>query len=257
MLTLDNLSLTLGGRTLLDDVSLDCPAGSLTALIGPNGAGKSTLLGLMAGDRAPSRGKVRLDGRPIEAYGIRALAARRAVMPQDSVLRFAYRVEEVVRMGRALRDLPPEDDDRRIGEAMADVEITDLAGRDAMTLSGGEQARTTFARVRVQETPLLLLDEPTAALDLRHQERLLRLAAGWAAQGHCVVAVMHDLNLAAAHADRLALLDQGRLVAHGTPWEVLERRQLEHVYRQPVCVMSHPDRHCPVVVTTAPTQEFT
>nr|WP_223287528.1 ATP-binding cassette domain-containing protein [Halomonas elongata] len=155
--------------------------------------------------------------------------------------------------GCALRNLPPDDDERAIAAAMHDVEITPLARRNAMTLSGGEQARTTFARVRVQQTPILLLDEPTAALDLRYQERLLRLAADWASQGHCVVAVMHDLNLAAAHADRLALLDQGRLVAHGTPWKVLERCQLERVYRQSVCVMSHPDRHCPVVVTTTPT----
>lgn len=253
MLSIHHASLTLDGRRLLDDVSLDCPAGSLTALIGPNGAGKSTLLGLMAGDRSPSDGYVAINECPVATYSVRELAAWRAVMPQDSVLRFAYRVEEVVRMGRALRDLPPDDDARAIGAAMRDVEIEALAQRNAMTLSGGEQARTTFARVRVQQTPILLLDEPTAALDLRHQERLLQRAADWAAQGHCVVAVMHDLNLAAAHADRLALLDQGRLIAHGRPWDVLRSDQIEAVYRQPVCVMRHPERDCPVVVTTTPT----
>ncbi|GED21506.1 heme ABC transporter ATP-binding protein [Halomonas halmophila] len=251
MLSIQDASLTIDGRRLIDAVSLNCPAGSLTALIGPNGAGKSTLLSLMAGDRPPSDGQLTINERPLESYSVRELAAWRAVMPQDSVLRFAYRVEEVVRMGRALRDLPVEDDERAIGAAMQDVEIESLAQRNAMTLSGGEQARTTFARVRVQQTPILLLDEPTAALDLRYQERLLQRAAEWAADGHCVVAVMHDLNLAAAHADRLALLDRGRLVAHGSPWEVLSRHQLEAVYRQPVCIMRHPDRDCPVVVTTA------
>ncbi|MFP5300752.1 heme ABC transporter ATP-binding protein [Cobetia sp. SIMBA_158] len=250
MLNLHQVSLTHNGAQLLEDITLACPAGSLTALIGPNGAGKSTLLGLMAGDRLPSQGELRLEGRSIAEYSVRDLAARRAVMPQDNVLRFAYRVDEVVAMGRALRDLPPNEDDACIAKAMADVEILHLASRDAMTLSGGEQARTTFARVRVQEASLLLLDEPTAALDLRHQERLLQLAAQWASRGHCVVAVMHDLNLAAAHADRLVLLDQGRLVAQGTPWQVLEQQRLSRVYRQPVCVMSHPHRHCPVVVTT-------
>jgi len=250
MLRLERISLSLGGQRLLDDVSLHCPRGTLTALIGPNGAGKSTLLGVMAGDHAPTHGRVQLAGRPLGDYGIRELAGQRAVMPQDSVLRFAYRVVDVVAMGRAMRDLPPDEDDTCITQAMQDMEIASLATRNAQTLSGGEQARTTFARVRVQATPLLLLDEPTAALDLRHQERLLRLAAEWAAQGHCVVAVMHDLNLAAAHADRLVLLDRGQVVAQGRPWDVLDASRLERVYRQPVCVLPHPQRGCPIVVTT-------
>ncbi|MQM38740.1 Hemin import ATP-binding protein HmuV [wastewater metagenome] len=250
MLEIEDVSLRIDDRELLRDVSLACPGGSLTALIGPNGAGKSTLLGLMAGDRAPTGGAVRLAGRPLAEYGVRELAGLRAVMPQDSVLRFAYRVDDVVRMGRALRDLPPEEDEASVHTAMAEVEIAPLAARNALTLSGGEQARTTFARVRVQSTPVLLLDEPTAALDLRHQERLLSLAADWAAAGHCVVAVMHDLNLAAAHADHLVLLDHGRVAAQGTPWDVLRAGQLRRVYRQPVCVLPHPERDCPVVVTT-------
>ncbi|PTY38477.1 hemin ABC transporter ATP-binding protein [Saccharospirillum sp. MSK14-1] len=249
MLRLEQVSLDIDGRRLLDNVSLDCPAGSVTALIGPNGAGKSTLLSLMAGDRVPSAGRVLLDDVEPTRLSARELAARRAVMPQDSMLHFAYRVRDVVHMGHALRDLPPDEDEQRVADAMAQVEITDLADRNAMTLSGGEQARTTFARIRVQQTPIVLLDEPTAALDLRHQEQLLQRSAAWARQGHCVVAVMHDLNLAAAHADRLALLENGRLVAEGTPWEVLESQRLETVYRQRVAVMTHPERGCPVVVT--------
>lgn len=250
MLRVDDVSLQIDGRCLLRDITLECPRGSLTALIGPNGAGKSTLLGLMAGDRAPSGGTVQLAEQPIAAHSVRELAALRAVMPQDSVLRFGYRVDDVVRMGRALRDLPPETDDASVRTAMDEVEIRPLAPRNAMTLSGGEQARTTFARIRVQFTPVLLLDEPTAALDLRHQERVMSLAAARAREGHCVVAVMHDLNLAAAHADRLALLDEGRLVDAGPPWQVLDEEQLRRVYRQPVRILPHPERACPVVVTT-------
>lgn len=249
MLLLDDVTLTIAGKNLVEKVSLSCCEGSLTALIGPNGAGKSTLLGLMAGDLAPTTGRITIDQSDPSTLSARALAAKRAVMPQDSLLHFAYRVRDVVNMGHAMRNLPPEQDQLRVDRAMSQVEITGLADRDATTLSGGEQARTTFARVRVQETPVVLLDEPTAALDLRHQEQLLRLSGQWARQGHCVVAVMHDLNLAAAHADRLALLDKGRLVAVGTPWEVLEKQRLESVYRQRVAVMSHPDRGCPVVVT--------
>ena len=249
MLTLDDVTLRIGKRALVDGVSLDCPPGTLTALIGPNGAGKSTLLGLMAGDRAPTSGHVAIEGRAPTELTAWELAARRAVMPQDSLLHFAYRVRDVVNMGHAMRDLPPDGDERRVDRAMREVEITELAQRDATTLSGGEQARTTFARIRVQETPVVLLDEPTATLDLRHQEQILRLSAEWARQGHCVVAVMHDLNLAAAHADRLALLDAGRLAAVGAPWEVLDKERLESVYRQRVAVMPHPDRPCPVVVT--------
>lgn len=254
MLELRNITLNIGPKTLLDDVSLSCPKGSVTALIGPNGAGKSTLLGVMAGDHSPSQGSVWLNGQPLNSYTIRDLAAERAVMPQDSVLRFGYCVEDVVRMGRAMRDLPPEQDSSHVEAAMRRVEIWPLRERNAMTLSGGEQARTTFARVQVQETPILLLDEPTAALDLRHQERLMQLASSWASQGHCVVAVMHDLNLAAAHADHLALLQDGQLVASGTPWEVLNQPLIERVYQQDVCVLSHPVRGCPVVVTSSAIQ---
>ncbi|MEL7614819.1 heme ABC transporter ATP-binding protein [Vreelandella titanicae] len=250
MLELHNVSLNIGSKTLLDDVSLTCQKGSVTALIGPNGAGKSTLLGVMAGDHSPSQGDVWLNGQPLTSYSIRDLAAERAVMPQDSVLRFGYCVEDVVRMGRAMRDLPPEQDESRVEAAMQRVEIWALRQRNAMTLSGGEQARTTFARVQVQETPILLLDEPTAALDLRHQERLMQLATQCASQGHCVVAVMHDLNLAAAHADQLALLDAGKLIATGSPWGVLNQKLLENIYQQDVCVLTHPVRDCPVVLTS-------
>lgn len=249
-LVLENVSLMRGGRRVLNDVTLHCARGSVTALIGPNGAGKSTLLELMAGDSAPDTGNVRLNSRPVMDYRVRELAAERAVMPQDSVLRFAYRVDEVVRMGRSLRDLPPDEDASAVAAVMREAEVDHLAARDAMTLSGGEQARTTFARALTQETSVLLLDEPTAALDLRHQERVLTTAASLARRGHCVVVVLHDLNLAAAHADSLVLLADGAVVEQGPPWRVLEAEQLSRVYRQAVCVLRHPQRDCPIVVTT-------
>lgn len=249
MIALDNVTLRRDGRALVDQVSLACAPGSVTALIGPNGAGKSTLLALMAGDMPADAGTVSLAGRPIDSYRVAELAALRAVLPQDSVLRFGYRVDEVVRMGRTLRDLSPAEDDAAIARVLEEIEITELAARDATTLSGGEQARTTFARVRAQATPVLLLDEPTAALDLRYQERLLIVARRLAAEGQTVVVVLHDLNLAAAHADTLALLDGGRLIDHGPPWQVLDAAHIGRVYRQPVSVLPHPERGCPIVVT--------
>ncbi|MDH4572335.1 heme ABC transporter ATP-binding protein [Salinicola acroporae] len=248
-LELSGVSFALGGRKLLDDIDLRCEYGSVTALIGPNGAGKSTLLALMAGDQPAKSGTLSLAGQPIESLSVRELASHRAVMPQDSVLRFAYLVEEVVGMGRQLHVSDPGLDGPVIAQAMRVAEIAHLASRDAMTLSGGEQARTTFARILTQQTSILLLDEPTAALDLRHQERLLQSAANLARRGCCVVVVLHDLNLAAAHADYLVLLADGRVILQGSPWEVLDAERLGVVYRQPVSVLAHPQRGCPIVVT--------
>lgn len=255
MLEVNNVSLRLGERTVLNDVSLTCTKGSVTALIGPNGAGKSTLLDVMAGDHALPAGEVRIAGRSMADMSLRELAAWRAVMPQDNVLRYAYKVTEVVAMGRALRDLPPDRDEVAVNRAMHIAEVEHLALRDGTSLSGGEQARATFARVLAQETPVLLLDEPTAALDLRHQERVLLHAGRLAREGCSVVVVLHDLNLASAHADRLVLLDCGQIVHQGPPAEVLEADLLSRVYQQAVCVVQHPQRGCPVVLTTTEIKE--
>ena len=249
MIEARSVTVRVGRRTLLDAVDLSCAPGSLTALVGPNGAGKSTLLSVVAGDRTPEAGTVLLCGRPVPGYSVRELAQVRSVFPQGSVIRFGYSVAEVVAMGRAFRDLPPGEDEGTIGRAMRETEIEAMASRNAQTLSGGEQARTTFARVAVQETPVVLLDEPTAALDLRHQERVLDLARRRARAGACVVAVLHDLNLAGAYADQVVLLSNGRVAVTGSPREVFQREQLEAVYRQSVRILEHPTRDCPVVVT--------
>jgi iron complex transport system ATP-binding protein len=241
---------TVGGRNLLDDVSTTCGQGSLTALVGPNGAGKSTLLAVIAGDRRAEGGTVRLAGKEVTRHSVRELAQVRSVFPQGSVIRFGYTVEEVVAMGRAFRDLPPDGDDEAVLEAMVSSEVEHMAFRNAQTLSGGEQARTTFARVVVQATPIVLLDEPTAALDLRHQERVLTRAKEMARAGATVVAVLHDLNLAAAYADKVVLLEDGKVAADGSPWDVLTQDLIERVYRQDVRILEHPVRGCPVVLTT-------
>jgi iron complex transport system ATP-binding protein len=250
MIEISNVTVTIGANNLLDDVSAICAAGSLTALVGPNGAGKSTLLSVIAGDRPSQKGTIRLLGKEVGRHSVRELAQIRSVFPQGSVIRFGYRVEEVVAMGRAFRDLPPDGDDEAVLDAMISSEIEHMAFRNAQTLSGGEQARTTFARVAVQATPIVLLDEPAAALDLRHQERVLKEAKAMAQAGATVVAVLHDLNLAAAYADKVVLLQDGRVAADGSPWDVLTQDLIERVYRQDVRILEHPVRGCPVVLTT-------
>lgn len=250
MIDVRNVTVTVEGRNLLDSVSVTCRRGSLTALVGPNGAGKSTLLAVIAGDRKSASGTVRLLGKDLGRHSVRELAQIRSVFPQGSVIRFGYTVEEVIGMGRAFRDLPPDEDEQVVIEAMMSSEVEHIAFRNAQTLSGGEQARTTFARVVVQSTPIVLLDEPTAALDLRHQEHVLTKAKDMARAGATVVAVLHDLNLAAAYADNVVLLSDGKIVADGGAWDVLRQDLIERVYRQEVRILEHPVRGCPVILTT-------
>jgi len=189
-LHLDHISLAIGGHWLLREINLSFQPGTLTALLGPNGAGKSTLLGIAAGDLRPSQGDVRLQGIPIGQWRAKALARERAVMPQDHSVRFAFSVREVVAMGRLPHPPKPERDAHIIEHALTAADITHLAERDVQTLSGGESARTAFARVLTQTTPLLMLDEPTAALDMQHQESTLRRLRDLRDQGACVIVAL-------------------------------------------------------------------
>lgn len=247
-LVVERASLVLDGNTILDGLDLRFAPGSLTALVGPNGAGKSSLLSLLAGDRAPTTGRVLLDGLPVRDWKVRELARRRAVMPQDHSVRFGFGVREVVAMGRLPHPADPDADARIVEQALATADVQALAERNVQTLSGGEAARTAFARVLAQDTPLVLLDEPTAALDLHHQVTVLRKARALADEGACVITVLHDLNLASAYSDRIVVLDGGRVAADGSPREVLTPELIVRVYRQPVQVIEHPTRAIPLVV---------
>ncbi|MGN9762142.1 heme ABC transporter ATP-binding protein [Streptomyces sp. SD31] len=237
----ESLHVRLGVREVLTGVSLTVRAGEVLALVGPNGAGKSTLLSALAADLPAAEGVVRIHGRPASDWSAPELALRRAVLPQSAALSFPFTVEEVVRMGRApWASLGREDDDAAVAEAMAATEVAAFAVRSFSALSGGERARVALARVLAQRAPLLLLDEPTAALDLKHQELVLRLCRERARAGDAVVVVLHDLGLAAAYAHRVAVLRGGRVAADGAPGEVFSERLLSEVYDQPVEVLSHP-----------------
>jgi iron complex transport system ATP-binding protein len=237
------VSYSVGAAVLVRDVDLDAAAGEVLTVVGQNGAGKSTLLGLLSGELTPTSGEVCIDGRPLGDYAIPELATRRAVLPQQTVLQFSFKAREVVLMGRSphLRGAWPSLDDEEIAErSMCLTETERFAGRVYTSLSGGEQSRVNLARVLTQESPILLLDEPTSSLDLRHQELIMRTARQLAYEGACVIAVLHDLNLAAAYSDRIAVMQGGGLVTAGTPGEVLEAELLSKAFDCPLEVIDAP-----------------
>ncbi len=248
MIRAEGVGVELGGRRVVEDVDLDVPAGELLALVGPNGAGKSTLLAVLAGERRPDAGAVFVDDRPVASYEPLELARIRAVLTQDNAVSFPFRVAEVVEMARSpwARTPAREFDDTAIRTALERTDVAHLVKRRFTEVSGGERARVSLARVLAQDTPVVLLDEPTAALDLRHQEDVLRLARELADEGRTVVVVLHELSLAGAYADRVALLEEGRLRALGTPLEVLTEQLISEVYRLPVEVLVRDGR--PLVI---------
>jgi iron complex transport system ATP-binding protein len=235
------LALRAGGRTILDRVDIDIAPGMVVAVVGPNGAGKSTLLKMLSGDIVPEEGAVSLNGKPLAEWPQTELARHRAVLPQSPELAFAFRVWEVVELGRHPHRgrASAEEDGKAVREAMEVTETGDLAERTCPTLSGGEMHRTHYSRVLAQlwqpkdpgYTRFLLLDEPTAGLDLFHQHTILAKARGMARAGAGVLAVLHDLNLAAAYADRLVVLVHGHVAAAGAPDEVLTAERIERIWR--------------------------
>lgn len=242
VLSADGVTVRIGGRVLLDAVDLEVHAGEVLALVGPNGAGKSTLLGVMAGDTQPTEGRAVLDGTDLRRWRLGDLARRRALLTQANAVAFPFTVREVVAMGRAPWAALPEGDDDEviIEESLAATDTSPMRSRTFPTLSGGEKARASLSRALAQRAGVLLLDEPTAAVDLRHQEIVLELARTVADAGGAVVVVLHDLELAAAWSDRLVMLCDGRIRAEGPPGQVLTADLVEEVYQQPVLVHRHP-----------------
>jgi len=251
------------GRHLLDGVSLRLAPGEVHAVLGRNGAGKSTLLRTLAGDLRPQAGAVRLNGRLLAAWTPRQRARQRAVLPQSESLRFGFSVEQVVALGRyACPQHRPELEQGIVREALRAAGVEALAGRRYPSLSGGERARVQFARVMAQvweplpdsepelggNTRYLLLDEPTASLDLAHQHACLSQARRFAAAGAGVLAVLHDPNLALRYADRVSLLEQGRLIGQGPVREVLTRERLQRTYGMPLELVHTAGEALPLVV---------
>lgn len=255
-----------GRKTLLTGVDLDLRPGEFHAIIGRNGAGKSTLLKLLTGEVAPSSGEIELWQTPLGRYRPRQLARNRGVLAQHTELHFDYRALEVVLIGRIPHQRNQIETDEDVSIALDCLHRVGLAGyedRNYLTLSGGEQQRVHLARVLAQITPgsarrdraddrppLLFLDEPTSSLDLHHQNQVLEIARSLARDHSAtILAVLHDLNLAARYADTITLLSAGRVAACGTPYEVLCEGTLRQAFQHEVRVQRHPCFDCPLVIS--------
>jgi iron complex transport system ATP-binding protein len=240
VLAAESVTYRVGSSTLVEDVSLDLAPGRVTVVVGPNGAGKSTLVRLLSGEIEPAAGRVRYGDADLRAMAPWRLACTRAVLPQSSRLAFPFTAGEIVRIGLdgIGRGLSRAAREAIVLSAMRQAEILHLAPRRFQSLSGGEQQRTQFARVLAQleagrtvcDRQVLLLDEPIASLDLKHQLSLLRAARELAGAGVAVLAVLHDLNLAAAFADEMLVLSRGRAFARGTPHEVVTSANVAAVF---------------------------
>lgn len=229
---LESAGLVLDGRAIVKSVSLEVFPGEVLALVGPNGAGKSSILSLLAGDSEATTGRAMLGDKDVTKYRPDEAARLRAVLLQANQVSFPFSVEEVVEMGRAPWARTPQiaEDDDAIEEALRLADVVHLSERVFTQLSGGERARVSLARVLAQRTPLVLLDEPTAALDLKHQESVMETLRGLANQGRAVVVVIHDLSVAAGYADRVAMVVEGKLEAIGSPSEVIVAERVSRVY---------------------------
>ena len=244
---LSGVGVRIRSATLLDAVSLRITAGETVAIVGPNGAGKSTLMRILSADLAATSGMVMLKGQPITCYRAEELAANRAVLSQHVQVNFPFTVAEVVRMGGGRQ--PRAVVEPLAVAALAEAELDGFTSRELPTLSGGEQQRAHFARVLVQLAcgeashgpGVLLLDEPTSSLDMRHQINLLESARRRARQGTAVVAVLHDLNLAARFADRVLVVRQGKLVADGAPAATITDDLLGRVFEVEAQVGTTPE----------------
>lgn len=254
---IEDVSYTVDGRSLVDSISLEIPTGTTTAVIGPNGAGKSTLLHLIAGDIAPSRGAIWYDSDPLESISLEQRAKLRAVLDASREPNIAFTVEQVVAMGRFPHRFDPrtrgDTDAETVEDAINDLDLGALRSRPVRSLSGGEQQRVAIARVLAQRSQLVLLDEPTTALDVGHQATVMAHIEHLRTQGRTVVAVLHDLNMA-AYFDNVLLLRKGSIVASGAPSDVLTSADLTHAYGHPIDVAEHPSSGGPLILprTTPP-----
>ncbi|TYK48090.1 ABC transporter ATP-binding protein [Actinomadura decatromicini] len=254
-LTGTGLTLAYDKRVIAEDLDVAVPDGSFTVIVGPNACGKSTLLRALARILKPSAGTVVLDGRPIADWPAKKLARTLGLLPQSSIAPEGITVADLVSRGRyphqsLLRQWSREDE-RVVAESMAATGVQELAARHVDELSGGQRQRVWIAMALAQQTPLLLLDEPTTYLDIAHQIEVLDLCAGLHEEGRTVVAVLHDLNHAARYATHIIAMRDGGIVAAGEPSEVVTAELVERVFGLPCQVIDCPETGTPLVVPAA------
>ncbi|UES49522.1 heme ABC transporter ATP-binding protein [Roseibium aggregatum] len=255
-LVVEQVSVSAGKTRIVQDLSFHAKAGEVLAIIGPSGSGKTTLMKAMTGE-LPYSGGITLAGLEVGGLSPEVLAAMRGVLPQASQISFPLNVAEVVGLGLTSSRRERTFRARRIAEALAKVGLSGFEGRSYQELSGGEQQRVQLARVLCQVwDPLpqeglphwLFLDEPVSSLDIKHQVQIMQLAADYAKRGGGVVAVMHDLNLTAAFADRVLVMQGGRRLAFGTRDEVMQAELLSKAYDFPLEILTRPGGGRPVIV---------
>jgi len=260
MLKIENLSVNYGARRILHDISLNVQSGEVLALIGPNGAGKTTLVRAVSGV-IPYTGRVRTNGDDFASLSPLQRARHVATVPQAVSLPPAFTVWETVLLGRTpylnFLGQPSQKDEEIARQSLGRVSALPFADRRVGELSGGEQQRVLFARALCQSTPILLLDEPTAHLDLQYQVNLLELVHELAHKDNLAVLIaLHDLNLAAHYADRIALMVAGNIKAMGKPKEVLQPELIAEAYCLPVQVVKHPFLDIPLVLPESGKQNY-
>ncbi len=244
MISLDGIEVTFDGTTVLDDVSLSVERGEFLALVGPNGAGKTTLLRTCNGLIEPNAGTVSVAEEDVSTLSARAIGRLVATVPQETTLAFDFDVEDVVAMGRTPHrsrfSMAASEDHAAVEAALDRTDTARFANRSVGELSGGERQRVLLARALAQATPVLLLDEPTASLDINHQVRTLSMASALTDEGKTVIAAIHDLELAARFCDRIALLSEGSVLDVGRPEDVLGAEQLETAFDVRTAVSTNP-----------------
>lgn len=253
MLKAENLSLQRAGKNIISHIDLVVPAGQVMGILGTNGAGKSTLLAGISGDLAPFTGQVLLADKPLAEWQAEQKARLLALLPQNSTLNFGFLVKEIVALGRLPYNTGFIKDQQIVQDVLALTDVSYLAERNYLTLSGGERQRVHLARILAQlwpvtEQSVLLLDEPTSMLDPLHQHTLLKVVRHCAKEGAAVLVILHDLNLAAAYCDQLALLKAGSIFNQGSPAEVLTTAHIKEVFGLDVLIESHPLQGYPLVI---------
>ncbi|MCO5248532.1 MAG: heme ABC transporter ATP-binding protein, partial [Chitinophagales bacterium] len=256
MLSIKNISYSVGGQDLLRKVSFEIKQGELISILGPNGAGKSTMVNLISGKNKIQTGEIFWQNQPIQEYRHDFLAKSRAILTQQTHVAFDFDVSSIAMMGRYpyFKNTPEKIDRQIVNIRLSQMDVFDFSKRSILSLSGGEQQRTHISRVLSQvhnendeDIKLLLLDEPLNSLDIRHQHNVLSRSLQFAKAGNIVVNVLHDLNLAAMYSDKILLLKQGRLLAFGRPKDVFKEELITECYDFPAKVFSHPFYDIPQV----------
>ncbi|MGA1205649.1 MAG: heme ABC transporter ATP-binding protein [Opitutales bacterium] len=257
MLEAESISLSLGRREILKDVSLQLTPGKVTAILGPNGAGKTSLLRILSGEWHPGKGLVRMNGRSLHSIPVRRLGQLRAYLHQESTLGFAFTVLEVALLGRSphMRGSERPEDYAAARKALKEVDLSDREGDLYTNLSGGEKQRVHLARVLaqmdqpgIQEPRYLFLDEPTNNLDLSHQQTIYRVGRKLATAGLAVCMVIHDINQAFQVADHVLILDKGEIAMEGKPSELARSSECERIFGVSLKRIPIEDSDCPYLI---------